>query len=195
MSKPQITTRKLRLEDIKPYPGNPRRIPDEAVQAAARSIEKYGYRQPIVIDEDNVVIVGHTRLKALQHLGYRSATVIVASDLSDEQVREYRLVDNKVGEMTAWDHDSLVAELREITPDVQESFFPDVDLEIGLLEEKDPDFDQAEKNLQPSPSPELTRATSQVTCPACDKEFEVWTKTLPGVTDEILREIENGTSE
>lgn len=186
--------RTLPIDQITPYWRNPRRIPEEAVAAAADSIERYGYRQPIVVDTENVVIVGHTRLQALQRLGWTEVPVRV-SDMPAETAHEYRLVDNKVAEMTSWDHDALVAELREFDQGLYETYFPDVDLEVGLASQRDPDFDKAERDLAIPPSPELARSTTHVACPACDKEFEVWTKTLPGVTDEILREIADGPPE
>ncbi|WP_412545805.1 ParB N-terminal domain-containing protein [Maricaulis sp. MIT060901] len=98
------------LDKIKAYPGNPRVIPDEAVLGVARSIEQFGWRQPIVVDKDGVIIVGHTRLKAAHHLGLTTAPVHVA-DMPKEQAQAYRLADNKTGEATSWDLPALNIEL------------------------------------------------------------------------------------
>ncbi len=98
------------IGDVHPYPGNPR-INDEAVQAVAESIKEFGWQQPIVVDADGTVIAGHTRLKAAKRLGMETVPVIVASDLTPEQVQAYRLADNKVGELATWDMGKLGEEL------------------------------------------------------------------------------------
>ncbi len=100
----------LAPDALKPYPGNPRRIPQSAIDAVATSIAQYGFRQPIVIDADAVVIVGHTRLAAAQQLGLASVPVHMAS-LTPDQARAYRLADNRTGECAGWDTDALSAEL------------------------------------------------------------------------------------
>jgi hypothetical protein len=96
--------------DVHPYPGNPR-INDDAVQAVAESLKEFGWKQPIVVDADGTVIAGHTRLKAAKRLGMETVPVIVASDLTPEQVQAYRLADNKVGELATWDMGKLGEEL------------------------------------------------------------------------------------
>ena len=104
----QIQERKL--ETIRPYPNNPRRN-DEAVQAVAASIREFGWKQPIVVDRDGVIIVGHTRYKAAQELGLEKVPVLVADDLTEEQARAYRLADNKVAEFSFFDTEKLTAEI------------------------------------------------------------------------------------
>jgi len=98
------------LAEIKPYSGNPR-ANDQAVDAVAASIREYGWRAPIVVDGEGVVICGHTRLKAAKKQELAEAPVHVARDLSPEQVRAYRLADNKTGEIAEWDFDLLPVEL------------------------------------------------------------------------------------
>jgi DNA modification methylase len=95
---------------IRPYENNPR-LNDGAVEAVARSLEEFGFRQPIVIDDDGVIIAGHTRYKAAEKLGLQNVPVHVATDLSPEQVRAYRLADNRTGEIATWDLDILPIEL------------------------------------------------------------------------------------
>lgn len=102
-----------KLSEITPYENNPRHN-DEAVDKVAASLEEFGWQQPIVVDQDGVIIAGHTRLKAAQKLGLKTAPVVVASDLTDEQVRAYRLADNKTAEIAGWNFDLLDAELAEI---------------------------------------------------------------------------------
>ncbi len=96
--------------DVKPYPGNPR-VNDSAVEAVARSLTEFGFRQPIVVDEDGVVIVGHTRLKAAEKLGLPEVPVHVAKGLTAEQIKAYRLADNKTAELSEWDYELLAMEL------------------------------------------------------------------------------------
>ena len=98
------------LDAIRPYENNPRNN-DDAVKAVAASIAEFGWKQPIVVDADGVVIVGHTRLKAAKRLGLETAPVVVADDLTPEQTAAYRLADNKTAELAEWDMDKLALEL------------------------------------------------------------------------------------
>ena len=100
----QVTDRKL--SEIRPYEKNPRRN-DDAVQAVANSIKEFGFKQPIVVDKDNVIIAGHTRWKAAKKLKLKTVPVLVADDLTEEQVRAYRIADNSTGELATWDFDIL----------------------------------------------------------------------------------------
>lgn len=101
------------IDAIKPYERNPR-INDAAVQAVANSIKSYGFRQPIVVDKDHTVVVGHTRLKAAVALGMTKVPVHVATELTDEQCRAYRLADNRTNQIAEWDLDILPLELAEL---------------------------------------------------------------------------------
>ena len=101
------------IEDVIPYERNPRHN-DGAVDAVARSIQEFGFRQPIVVDERGVIIVGHTRWKAAHKLGLNRVPVHVASELTPEQIRAYRIADNKLGELADWDESLLAEELKEL---------------------------------------------------------------------------------
>src|SRR5205085_12293762 len=94
------------LSKIKPYPGNPR-VNDDAVDAVVASLKEFGFRQPIVVDADGVVIVGHTRLKAAQKLGLKQVPVHVATDLSPEKVRAYRIADHQTASIPEGDYELL----------------------------------------------------------------------------------------
>lgn len=96
----------VQLEDIKPYPNNPRRN-DAAVDAVAESIKNFGVLVPIVLDKNNVIVAGHTRYKAFKKLGWESVPCVMADGLTDEQVRAFRLVDNKTAEMSEWEPELL----------------------------------------------------------------------------------------
>ena len=98
------------IKDIKPYEKNPRKN-DSAVDAVANSISQFGFRVPVVIDKDNVIVCGHTRYKAAKKLGLDKVPCVVADDLTDEQIKAYRLADNKVSELAEWDIDLLGEEL------------------------------------------------------------------------------------
>src|SRR5258708_33457379 len=91
------------LASIRPYENNPR-LNDDAVEAVARSIREFGFRQPIVVDEAGVIVVGHTRYKAAVKLSLDYVPVHVATDLSPEQVRAYRIADNKTADLAEGDY-------------------------------------------------------------------------------------------
>lgn len=101
------------IESIIPYDKNPR-LNDEAVKYVAESIQQFGFKVPIIIDQDNVIVAGHTRIKAAKELGYKTVPCIVADDLTDEQIKAFRLADNKVAEKAEWDFDLLGEELDDI---------------------------------------------------------------------------------
>lgn len=102
-----------KIEDLKPYENNPR-FNDDAVKYVANSIKEFGFKVPMVIDKDNVIVAGHTRYKAAMELGMTEVPCIVADDLTPEQIKAFRLADNKVGEMSTWNIDLLTEELEEI---------------------------------------------------------------------------------
>ncbi len=106
-----MTTRKV--SELVPYQYNPRRN-DDAVKVLANNIKEFGFNVPLVIDKDNVIVNGHTRLKAAKLLGLKEVPVISANDLTDEQVKAYRLADNKVGELSSWDLGLLGHEIGEL---------------------------------------------------------------------------------
>ena len=103
----------MKLADIYPYDKNPR-FNDEAVEAVANSIKEFGWRSPIVVDKDHVIICGHTRFKAAQRLGLDVVPVHVADNLTPEQVQAYRIADNKTGEIAEWNYDLLPVEIKEL---------------------------------------------------------------------------------
>lgn len=113
---------KRTLDSIKPYERNPRKIPQKAIDAVAESIKQFGFQSPIIIDKDNVVIAGHTRLLAAKKLGLAEVPVIQASELTPEQVKALRLVDNKAGEIAEWDMPVLDMELENIDMDMTKWF-------------------------------------------------------------------------
>lgn len=103
----------MNIADVKPYERNPR-INDNAVEAVAESIREFGFRSPIIVDENKVIICGHTRILAAKHLGLDTVPVHVAKGLTPEQVKAYRIADNKTGEIAEWDYDLLPLELADL---------------------------------------------------------------------------------
>lgn len=102
-----------KLGDIRPYEKNPRKN-DAGVKYVAESIKEFGFKVPIVIDSDGVIVAGHTRYKAAKKLKLETVPCIVADDLTDEQIKAFRLADNKVAEKAEWDFDLLSSELDDL---------------------------------------------------------------------------------
>lgn len=119
------------IGDLTPYPSNPRKN-DAAVDAVASSIAKFGFKNPVIIDKNGVIICGHTRLKAAKKLGFKTVPCIMADDLSDEQLKAFRLADNKTAELAEWDFNILAEELENIDIDMSD---------FGFLEDEISDED------------------------------------------------------
>lgn len=127
-----------KLNELKPYDNNPRNN-DEAVEYVANSIQEFGFKVPIIIDNDNVIVTGHTRYKASKLLGLDEVPCIVADDLTDEQIKAFRIADNKVSEIADWDKELLAIEMDELMEfDMSEfGFIEDEDKQIKPIERKD----------------------------------------------------------
>ena len=146
-----------KLSELKPYEKNPR-INDEAVEYVANSIKSFGFKVPIIIDKNNTIVAGHTRYKASIELGLKEVPCIIANDLTDEQVKAFRLADNKVSEKANWDYELLEEELKELNNIGMEDFGFDVVENVNIedfFEENEP-IEQKEKTI---------------ICPYCGKEF------------------------
>ena len=128
-----------KIDEIKPYENNPR-FNDDAVEQVAKSIKEFGWKQPIVVDKNNVIIVGHTRYKAAMYLGLEEVPVLVASDLTPEQVKAYRLADNKVSDFSIWNNMALLEELEDLKDVDIFTGFTESEIFGETLDEKDDDF-------------------------------------------------------
>lgn len=120
-----------KLSEIKPYENNPRNN-DDAVWAVANSIKEFGFKQPIVVDKDGVIVAGHTRYKAAEELGLETVPCVVADDLTEEQVRAFRIADNKTAELATWKDTELRFELSNI-PELDMTAFGFGDFELTML--------------------------------------------------------------
>lgn len=167
------------LDEIRPYENNPR-FNDEAVDAVAASIKEFGFKVPIVLDAEGVIVAGHTRWKAARKLGIEEVPCVVADDLTPEQIKAFRLADNKVSELADWNEEALAEELSGIM---------DIDMTAFGFDGLEEDEDGEDGNPY----------TSTVNIP----QYEI-TGTLPSFaemldtekTDELLAEIErSGVSE
>lgn len=151
------------VDDLIPYENNPR-LNDEAVDAVAASIREFGFKQPVVIDKDNVIVCGHTRMKAAVLLGLDTVPAIRADDLTEEQIKAYRLADNKTAELADWDFDALTKELQGLSIDMADFGFAE-DAEIG--------FNEDALNELFMDAPESEKKPKTVKCPHCGEEFEI----------------------
>ncbi len=127
----------IKVDELIPYANNPRKN-DKAVKAVADSIKQFGFKVPITIDKNGIIVTGHTRLKAAIKLKMKEVPVIRLNDLTDEQVKAFRLVDNKTAEIADWDMDALIQELNEIEMDL--SMF-DLQREKGINDVVEDEFE------------------------------------------------------
>lgn len=147
------------IKSIRPYEKNPRRN-DEAVDAVAASIREFGWQQPIVVDRDGVIIAGHTRYKAAKKLKCDTVPVVVAENLTDEQVKAYRLADNKTGELAGWDFSALEEELAGLAQiDMSQFGFADPEAEDFNIDHLFVEAESKEKEAK------------EIKCPHCGMYF------------------------
>ena len=147
----------LKIDQIKPYDNNPRHN-EAAVSGLKEAISQFGFKIPMIIDKSNIIVCGHTRYKAAKQLGLESVPCIVADDLTEEQIKAFRLADNKVSEKAGWDFVLLEEELQLIDFDMEAFGFTDheeVDIS-GFFE----DAEQKEKEPK------------KIQCPHCGEWFE-----------------------
>lgn len=147
------------IDAVIPYARNPRHN-KEAVSKVAGSIKEYGFRQPIVVDEQMVIIAGHTRLLAAQQLGLAEVPVHIATGLSDVQIKAYRLADNKTAEFSEWDEELLALELEELQKqgcDLDLTAFDSIDIDRLLASLEDEDMVSAEEFVPEIPDEPITK--------------------------------------
>ena len=130
----------INISDIKEYENNPRNN-ENAIEPVANSIKEFGFKVPIILDRDNVIVAGHTRIRAAKKLGLETVPCVIADDLTPEQIKAFRLADNKVGEIAEWDFTKLEEELKAI----QDIDMSDFEFDMTMFEEEpeaeEDDFD------------------------------------------------------
>ena len=179
--------RVVKIEEVLPYDKNPRKINKEGIKAVKESIEKFGYNVPIVVDSNMVVVTGHSRLMACKELKMQEVSVLVASHLTEKQAKEFRIADNRISELSKWDDELLVSELRDIgLGGEMDAFFKNGELSslMGELDKagssvNDPtqeDIDAAQKEREGTfeKNEDLNESNLlKVVCKHCTEEFHV----------------------
>lgn len=148
------------IDDIKPYKNNPR-LNEEAIPYVMNSIKEFGFKNPIILDENNVIVAGHTRLENAKRLDMKEAPVIYADDLTEEQIKAFRLADNKVAEKSMWDYTKLDEELENIL-DIDMSMFDFENIEETNLDDFFEDNDNKKE-----------KESKLIECPHCHKPIEL----------------------
>lgn len=148
----------MNIEDLIPYKDNPR-INYMAVDAVANSIREFGFKVPIIVDKNNVIIAGHTRLEASKRLGLEKVPVIIADDLTPEQVKAFRIMDNKSAQYSEWDYEKLlkeIDELAELNYDIDLTGFSQVELDEIITKIEKEQEKEKEKQEEEKPEVEFT---------------------------------------
>lgn len=146
------------IDKIKPYENNPRHN-EEAIPYVMNSIKEFGFKNPIIIDKNNVIIAGHTRLESAKRLGMKEVPIIHADDLTEEQVKAFRLADNKVSEKAEWDFNMLDAELADLDIDMTDFGFEKLDINE---EDFGTEFNLKEGDREPIQTMSITLSDEQV---------------------------------
>ena len=154
------------INELVPYENNAR-INDKAVDVVANSIEEFGFKQPIIIDKNNVIVAGHTRTLACKKLGITKVPCIVADDLTEEQIKAFRIADNSSAQVAEWDMNKLMKELDSIDYDMAQ---------FGLAEQLDEITNELLKqetseNVYPDQKLKQNETKFHI-CPNCGCEFE-----------------------
>ena len=157
-----------KIGELKPYAKNPRKN-DDAVDYVANSIKEFGFIIPVVIDNKNVIVAGHTRYKAAKKLGIEDIPCIIADDLTEKQISAFRLIDNKTQELSSWDYGKLIEELTGLVDDIdmtQFAFAP-----IGQDEEDGPEATQDLDEGEELDLDDFLDESFNCTCPCCGFKF------------------------
>lgn len=156
----KIEIKYIPIDDIKPYINNPR-LNEEAIPYVMNSIKEFGFKNPIILDKNNVIVAGHTRLESAKRLDMKEVPVIYADDLTEEQIKAFRLADNKVAEKSMWDYIKLDEELENIL-DIDMSMFDFENIEETNLDDFFEDNDNKKE-----------KESKLIECPHCHKPIEL----------------------
>ncbi len=158
----------VNINDLIPYENNPRNNKN-AIEAVSNSIKEFGFRNPIIIDKNNVIICGHTRYLAAIQLNLSKIPCIIADDLSNEKVKAFRLIDNKTAELAKWDFDLLSEEIKELTDiDISEFGFDKWEID-NLLSPVDENY---LNDFFIEESRKKKKEKTEIQCPHCGEWFE-----------------------
>lgn len=164
-----MKTKKINIEELKPYLNNAKLHPNNQIEQLKRSIKDYGYIAPVIVDKDYNIIAGHGRYQALKELDYKDIEVVIIDNLSEDKIKEYRLLDNKLNSNSDYSKKALELELLDL-PNFDYEFFDfkitniNEDLEFDFLSEEDiNDLDKDVEDKVPD---------NKSVCPKCGYEFE-----------------------
>lgn len=152
-----------KIDELVPYVNNPR-FNDDAVEYVANSIKEFGFKVPIVIDKNNEIVAGHTRYKASIELGLDEVPCIVADDLTEEQIKAFRLADNKVSEKAEWDFELLQEELEDLNINMSDFGFDDLDINLDIDDSEFVQDTEITKNKDDK---------KEIICPNCGEKIEI----------------------
>lgn len=183
------------INSIQPYKNNPRKISETAIDKVANSIKEFGFRQPIVVDKDKVIVVGHTRFNASKKLGLKEVPITVADNLNKEQINAYRIADNRTNEDAEWDYKLLQEEFSNL---VDEKFnleltgFNEDELKKYLAMEEDFEVDLPEIN------DEDKQPFQQITFTLHNEQYEIVQQALDYIKkqniDDSINDNRNGNA-
>lgn len=151
------------IDSIKPYENNPRHN-EEAIPYVMNSIKEFGFKNPIIIDKNNVIIAGHTRLESAKRLGIKEVPIIHADDLTEEQVKAFRLADNKVSEKAEWNFELLDEELEDLDINMEDFGFENVDINLDIDDSEFVQDTEITKNKDDK---------KEIICPNCGEKIEI----------------------
>lgn len=130
-----MEVKQIPIGEIVPYERNAKKHPEEQVTQIANSLKEFGWQQPIVVDQNNVVVIGHGRLLAAEQLGMKEVPVVYADGLTEQQIKALRIADNKISENGAWDNALLKLDLLDLKTDIDMTDFGFGDFELAMLTE------------------------------------------------------------
>ena len=150
------------IDSIKPYTKNPRKN-EQAVEIVMKSIQEFGFKNPIILDKENVIVAGHTRLEAAKRLGLKEIPTIKAEELTENQIKAFRIMDNKSSEYADWDYDLLMEEIEDLKED------EDFDLETTGFSKAD--LDNIEKQSEKAVDEIDEDIETEFECPKCGYKY------------------------
>lgn len=159
----KIEIKYIPIDDIKPYENNPR-LNENAIPYVMNSIKEFGFKNLIILDKNNVIVAGHTRLESAKRLDMKEVPVIYADDLTEEQIKAFRLVDNKVAEKSMWDFELLDDELKELELNMEDFGFENIDINLDI---DDSQFVQDTEITKTKEEPK------EIICPNCGEKIEI----------------------
>ena len=183
------------INTIKPYENNPRKLSEKAIETVAMSLKEYGFRQPIVVDKDRIIVVGHTRFRASKKLGFKEVPITIADNLTPSQINAYRIADNRTAQESEWDYKLLQEEFSNL---VDEKFnleltgFNEDELKNYLSMEEDFEVDLPEINNEDK------QPFQQITFTLHNEQYEIVQQALDYIKkqniDDSINDNKNGNA-